>query len=180
MEYRRAKIEGGTFFFTIVTHNRRAFLCEPENILLLRQGFKEIIREYPFIIDANVILPDHLHCLWTLPPEDSDFSNRWRLIKSYFSSRCDAKYKGKISASRQKKGEQAVWQRRFWEHKIKDEHDFQQHVDYIHYNPVRHGYVKAPKDWQYSSFMLYVERGIYDINWGAGEEIEFTNDVGCE
>jgi putative transposase len=180
MEYRRAKIEGGTFFFTVVTHNRRGFLCEPENITLLRQGFKEVIREYPFIIDANVILPDHIHCIWTLPPGDSDFSKRWRLIKSYFSSRCDAKYKGKISASRQKKSEQAVWQRRFWEHQIKDENDFVRHVDYIHYNPVRHKYVKAPKDWRYSSFMLYVEKGIYDINWGAEEEIEFSDDVGCE
>jgi putative transposase len=180
MEYRRAKIAGGKFFFTTITHSRRKFLCEPENIILLRQAFRQVIAEYPFVIDAIVILPEHIHCLWTLPPGDSDFSTRWRLIKSYFSSRCDAKYKGKISASRQKKGEQAVWQRRFWEHQIKDEHDFQRHVDYIHYNPVRHGYVKAPKDWQYSSFMSYVEKGIYDINWGAGENMEFPEDIGCE
>jgi putative transposase len=113
MEYRRAKIAGGTFFFTTITHSRRKFLCEPDNIILLRQAFRQIIAEYPFVIDAIVVLPEHIHCIWTLPPEDSDFSTRWRLIKSYFSSRCDAKYKGKISVSRQKKGEQAVWQRRF-------------------------------------------------------------------
>jgi putative transposase len=180
MEYRRAKIGGGTFFFTVVTHNRRNFLCEQSNILLLRQGFREIIREYPFIVDAIAILPNHIHCIWTLPPGDSDFSQRWRLIKSYFSHRCDQKYKGKISSSRQKKGEKAVWQRRFWEHQIQDENDFVSHVDYIHYNPVRHGYVTAPKDWQYSSFMLYVQKGVYDVNWGVGEEIQFADNIGNE
>ncbi len=82
MEYRRAKIEGGTFFFTVVTHNRRDFFCEPENILLLRQGFKEVIREYLFKVDAIAILPNHIHCLWKLPPGDSDFSKIWRLIKN--------------------------------------------------------------------------------------------------
>jgi putative transposase len=180
VEYRRAKIEGGTFFFTVVTYNRRGFLCEPENILLLRQAFKRVIAEFPFIIDAIVILPNHIHCVWTLAPGDSDFSNRWRLIKSYFSCRCNEKYKGKISRSRQKKGEQAVWQRRFWEHQIKDEIDFARHVDYIHYNPVRHGYVEAPKDWRYSSFMLHVDKGIYDIDWGSGMDIEFPEDIGHE
>ncbi|WP_044500940.1 transposase [Nostoc sp. PCC 7107] len=180
MEYRRVKVEGGTFFFTVVTHNRREFLCELENIILLRQAFKKVIAQYPLIVDAIAILPNHIHCLWSLPPGDSDFSNRWRLIKNYFSHRCDVKYHGKISASRHNKGELAVWQRRFWEHQIKDEVDFIRHCDYIHYNPVKHGYVKAPKDWQYSSFMLYVQRGIYHIDWGAEEDIEFPQDIGNE
>lgn len=180
MEYRRAKIEGGTFFFTVVTHNRREFLCNAENILLLRQAFREVMSKSPFIVDAIVILPNHIHCIWTLPPGDSDFSDRWRLIKNYFTHHCDIKYQGKISVSRQNKGEKAVWQRRFWEHQIQDEIDFIRHVDYIHYNPVKHGYVKAPKDWNYSSFILYVNKGIYDIDWGSGIEIQFSEDVGNE
>ncbi|MBN3873698.1 MAG: transposase [Nostoc sp. JL33] len=180
MEYRRAKIEGGTFFFTVVTHNRREFLCNAKNILLLRQAFREVMSKSPFIVDAIVILPNHIHCIWTLPPGDSDFSDRWRLIKNYFTHHCDIQYQGKISVSRRKKGEKAIWQRRFWEHQIQDEIDFIYHVDYIHYNPVKHGYVKAPKDWNYSSFILYVNKGIYDIDWGLGIEIEFPEDVGNE
>jgi putative transposase len=180
MEYRRAKIEGGTFFFTVVTHNRRKFLCDAENISLLRMIFREVIEQYPFVIEAMVVLPEHLHSIWTLPPGDNDFSNRWRLIKNYFTRRCHPRYKEKISASRQRKNEQAVWQRRFWEHQIQDESDFNNHVDYIHYNPVRHGYVNAPKDWEYSSFHRYVKQGIYDIDWGAEVELEFSDDVGSE
>ncbi len=180
MEYRRSKMAGGTFFFTVVTHNRRKFLCEPENIILLRRGFRQVITEFSFKVEAIVVLPNHIHCIWTLPLEDNNFSNRWRLIKNYFSRNCDVKYKGKVSTSRKKKGEYAVWQRRFWEHQIKDENDYINHVNYIHYNPVKHGYVKAPKDWQYSSFMSYVERKVYDINWGAEEYIEFPDCIGNE
>ncbi|BAB76433.1 REP-associated tyrosine transposase [Anabaena sp. FACHB-709] len=180
MDYRRAKIEGGTFFFTVVTHNRREFLCEPENIRLLRQAFRQVIAQYPFTVDAIVILPNHIHCLWTLPPGDSNFSNRWRLIKNYFTRHCSIKYQETISTSRQNKGELAVWQRRFWEHQIKNEVDFTHHFNYIHYNPVKHGYVKAPKDWQYSSFILYVQRERYNIDWGTGEDIKFSQDIGNE
>ncbi len=180
MRYRRAKVEGGTFFFTVVTHHRRKFLCEEENILLLRTAFGEVIKEYPFTIDAAAILPDHIHCIWTLPLGDDDFSNRWRLIKSYFSRNCNPKYKGTVSASRQKKGEQAVWQRRFWEHQIRNENDFNHHVDYIHYNPVKHGYVMAPSLWEYSSFHVYVKRNVLDIGWGAGVEMKFPDHVGYE
>ncbi|MEA5619205.1 transposase [Cronbergia sp. UHCC 0137] len=180
MEYRRVKVEGGTFFFTQVTYNRRPFLCKPENIFLLRKVFRKVIQRHPFTVDAIVILPNHLHCIWTLPPGDDDFSRRWRLIKSNFTRLCHAQYKGKISPSRQLKKEQAVWQRRFWEHQIRDEFDFQQHVDYIHYNPVRHGYVMAPKDWQYSSFHRYVTQSTYTIDWGVGMKLEFPDDVGRE
>ncbi|MCJ8281210.1 MAG: transposase, partial [Rivularia sp. ALOHA_DT_140] len=115
MEYRRAKIEGGTFFFTVVTQNRRKFLCDEENIVLLRKIFKRVIKQHRFTIDAIVILPEHLHCIWTLPTNDDDFSTRWSLIKGGFSRLCHPKYKGKISLSRQSKKEQGVWQRRFWE-----------------------------------------------------------------
>ncbi|MDJ0798313.1 MAG: transposase [Calothrix sp. MO_167.B12] len=178
MKYRRTKVEGGTFFFTLVTHNRRQFLCDEENILLLRNIFIKVMQQHPFTVDAIVILPDHLHCIWTLPPDDNNFSTRWRLIKSNFTRHCHPRYKEQISTSRQNKKEQAIWQRRFWEHQIRNQSDFASHVDYIHYNPVKHGYVKAPKDWQYCSFHRYVNQGIYDFDWGA--EVELKDDIGSE
>ena len=179
MQYRRARIKGGTYFFTVVTYNRRRFLCQPENVELLRAALREVMRNHPLKIEAFVVLPDHLHCLWTLPEADHDYSTRWRLVKSYFSRESKSKYGGKISPSRQRKKEQAVWQRRFWEHLIRDELDFNRHVDYIHYNPVKHGLVKAPKDWRYSSFHRYVQAGIYDLNWGT-HPIEFGPNIGHE
>lgn len=166
MRYRRARTEGGTYFFTLVTHNRREFLCEPENIALLKAAFRHVIAQHPFKIEAIVVLPDHLHCIWTLPEGDSNFSTRWRLVKGYFTRKCDATYRGRRSVSREQKGEQAVWQRRFWEHQIRDEQDFTRHVEYIHYNPVKHGLVEAPCEWSHSSFHRYVEAGIYDEAWG--------------
>jgi putative transposase len=167
MKYRRAKVAGGTYFFTVVTHNRQPFLCEPENIELLREAFRYIKNSHPLIIDAIAILPEHIHCLWTLPPADDDFSTRWRLLKSYFTRHCQEQYKGEISASRFDKSEQAIWQRRFWEHQIKDERDFINHFDYIHYNPVKHNLVRSPKDWQFSSFHHHVSQDIYDLDWGS-------------
>ncbi len=180
MQYRRAKIAGGTYFFTVVTHNRRPFLCQPDNIALLRNAFRSIMVNHSFKIEAIVILPEHLHSIWTLPEGDFNFSTRWRLIKEYFSRRCDPKYEGECSGTRMKKQEKAIWQRRFWEHHIRDEEDFIHHVDYIHYNPVKHGLVSSPRDWEYSSFHRYVTAGIYDLEWGAGEEIVFDERVGYE
>ena len=115
MQYRRAKTKGGTYFFTLVTHQRHKSLCQPANVSLLRDAFRYVMAERPFQIDAIVLLPDHLHCTWTLPAGDHDFSTRWRLIKSYITRNCDPVYQGPPSPSRQKKQEQAVWQRRFWE-----------------------------------------------------------------
>jgi putative transposase len=180
MQYRRAKIEGGTYFFTLVTHKRKKFLCEPENISLLREAFRYVMQRHPFTIDAIFILPDHLHCIWTLPEGDANFSTRWRLIKSYFSRNCDSQYHGKMTTSRENKKEQTIWQRRFWEHLIKNEQDFICHVDYIHYNPVKHRLVNAPSAWEYSSFHRYVQQEIYQIDWGANEEIIFPVQVGYE
>ena len=171
MRYRRARTKGGAYFFTVVTYKRKAMLTHPQNVSLLRDAFKHIMAKHPFIIDAFVLLPDHLHCMWTMPKGDRDFSILWRLIKSYFSRKCDAGYKKTPSRSRQNKKEQAVWQRRFWEHLIRDEQDFVRHVEYIHYNPVRHGFVKAPKDWKYSSFHRYVRNGLYDLECRAGHVI---------
>jgi putative transposase len=180
MQYRRARIEGGTFFFTVVTYHRQRILCIPENVLLLRRVHREVMENHPFRINAFVLLPDHLHCIWTLPPGDTDFSSRWRLIKSNFSRRCNKKTNLLSTASRAKKGEQAIWQRRFWEHMIRDDDDFRRHVEYIHYNPVKHGMVEAPVDWEYSSFHWDVRDGIYDRHWGVGISIDFDPTTGNE
>ncbi|MEM9118698.1 MAG: transposase [Cyanobacteria bacterium P01_F01_bin.56] len=125
-----------------------------------------------FNVEAIVVLPDHLHCIWTLPAGDADFSTRWRLVKSHFTRHCPEQYKQARSLSRRHKQEQAVWQRRFWEHQIRDEPDFARHVDYIHINPVSHGLVRAPIEWPYSSFHRFVEQGFYSLDWGKSEEIE--------
>ena len=180
MEYRRVTIKGSTYFFTVVTYNRRPFLSHPANIELLRQAFRYTMQRHPMKIDAVVLLPDHLHSIWTLPEDDRNYSLRWRLIKGYFSRYCqDADY-DITSTSRQSKQERAFWQRRFWEHLIRDTQDFVNHIEYIHYNPVKHGLVAAPKDWEYSSFHRYVRDGLYDKMWGAGDEILFHTGIGSE
>ena len=150
MKYIRSQAKGATFFFTVVTYKRRNILCDAINVILIKEAFKHVMKKYPFQNDAFVMLPNHIHCIWTLPENDSNFSLRWQLIKRYFTKRCEDKYKGARSASMIKKGEQAVWQRRGWEHQIRDERDYSNHVDYIHYNPVKHGLVKKPIDWKYS------------------------------
>ena len=180
MRYRRAKTRGGTYFFTVVTHNRSPFLCYPGNEELLRQAFQITMQRHPIEIDAFVLLPDHLHCIWTLPEGDHNFSMRWRLIKSYFSRYCDKKYSGVVSTSRQGKQERAFWQRRFWEHMIRDDIDFRAHVEYIHFNPVKHGLVAAPKDWEHSSFHRYVKAGLYDEMWGMVGDVSFDQNIGNE
>ncbi|MEP0812479.1 transposase [Trichocoleus sp. ST-U2] len=148
--------------------------------LPIKKCFQRHYENHPFKIDACVILPDHLHCIWTLPNGDNDFSTRWRLIKSNFSRNCEQQYHQKVSLSRQSKKEQSIWQRRFWEHQIRDQEDLANHIDYIYYNPVKHGLVKAPKDWEYSSFHRYVAAGIYDLSWGSREEMLFDVSVGHE
>ncbi|MEG3967025.1 transposase [Microcoleus sp. T2B6] len=180
MQYRRLKTPGATYFFTIVTYQRQRLFSDPEMVELLRAAFRNVIGGFPFTIDAIVVLPDHLHCIWTLPDQDANFSTRWRSIKNYFSRNCPEQYKQTRSVSRLKKGEQAIWQRRFWEHQIRDEVDLANHVDYIHYNPVKHGLVAAPRDWEYSSFHRYVQDGSYSRDWGANVLIEWDNEVGQE
>jgi putative transposase len=144
---------------------RRPIFHNGTEIKLLRQCFKEIRNLHPFYIDAISVLPDHLHTIWTLPDGDSDYSRRWKLIKSRFSRNYNKK-PDNLRQSLTGKGEKGIWQRRFWEHLIKTQEDFNKHCDYIHYNPVKHGLVEAPCEWQYSSFHKYVERGVYDIDWG--------------
>jgi putative transposase len=190
MRYRRAKVKGGTYFFTLVTYKRIKVFSKAENVSLLRNSIQKAIHKHPFRIDAFVLLPDHLHCVWTLPQQDSDFSTRWRLIKSNFSRNFDQKTVGWVEernpaaetypTSRKKKNEKLIWQRRFWEHLIRDQNDLNKHVEYIHYNPVKHGLTKAPIDWAYSSFHRYVDKEIYDAKWGAGDIVEFDKTIGYE
>ncbi len=123
---------------------------------------------HPFVIDAIVIMPDHLHTVWTLPEGDSDYPTRWGLIKGGFSRALPATER--LSKSRKQKGERGIWQRRFWEHVIRDENDYQRHVDYIHYNPVKHGFVKRPVDWRYSSIHRYIRQGILTSDWACADD----------
>jgi putative transposase len=164
-EYRRYRIKGGCYFFTVNLAERKQALLT-ENIELLRDSFRMVKERHPFALDAIVILPEHLHAIWTLPDSDEDFSCRWRQIKAHFSRHIE---KGEqISKSRQRKQERGIWQRRFWEHQIRNERDFAAHVDYIHFNPVKHGYVGCVADWPYSSFHDYVKRGDLPLNWAGG------------
>jgi putative transposase len=180
MNYRRAKIAGGTYFFTVVTHVRLEIFDCSENVQLLREIIRHVKSRYPFTIDAIVVLPDHLHCIWTLPKGDADFSTRWRLIKSNFSRQ--VRIAGRPDSVRrwEKNDSHKVWQNRFWEHCIRNEDDFERHFDYVHYNPVKHGLVDSPRDWKYSSFQRYVQRGVLDLNWASGISLDFPEFVGHE
>jgi putative transposase len=171
MEYRRLFIPGGTYFFTLVSFNRCSIFSTPEAVEKLRNAFRYTLERHPFTIVASVILPDHMHFIWTLPSQASNFSMYWRLIKSHFTRNWRSQGVKSESESRQQKGEADVWQRRFWEHAIRDELDLSRHVDYIHYNPVKHGLVIAPADWKYSSFGKYVRDGSYSLDWGGGEKM---------
>ena len=170
MEYRRTYIPGGTYFFTLVTYKRRPIFSDLEAIDLLRKSFRYTMDRMPFNIIASAILPDHMHFIWSLPQESSDFSTRWRMIKSHFSRNWHGRKTSEV-VSRQNKGEVDVWQRRFWEHLIRDEQDLSKHIEYIHYNPVKHGLVKSPADWQFSSFSKYVKDGYYPPDWGSSDDI---------
>lgn len=170
--YRRNFIAGGSFFFTVNLAERRLGLLT-DNIDKLRAAFRETRRHHPFEIAAMVVLPDHLHTIWTLPEGDAEFSTRWRLIKSAFSR--GLPIDERISPSRASKGERGIWQRRYWEHTIRDDNDFTRHVDYVHINPVKHGLVKRVRDWPYSSFHRMVKLGLYPGDW-AGDT---SNDGGA-
>ncbi len=166
--YRRPILCGGIFFFTVVTLKRRPFLIEPPARAALQQAFDLTRAHYPFQIDAICLLPDHIHCIWTLPEGVSDFSIRWRAVKGHFSRiyHLSGGTDADLGPSRKKRGESGFWQRRFWEHAIRDEADYRAHLDYIHYNPVKHGLVKNGIDWPWSSFHRMVNEGIYSKDWG--------------
>jgi len=160
--YRRNLIPGGCYFFTVNLLDRRSNLLVAQ-IDALREAVRETRRSKPFHIDAFVVLPDHLHCLWTLPPGDADFPARWRTIKALFSRQVAQPQDRRPSLER--KREAGVWQRRYWEHTIRDEIDYAAHMDYIHFNPVKHGLVEHPAAWPHSSFSRCVERGLYPKDW---------------
>ena len=172
--YRRARLQDGCYFFTVVLNNRNSSLLV-EHIDLLRAAMRFVKAKHPFEIDAIVVLPEHLHCIWTLPEGDENFSLRWRQIKADFSSRLPVTESR--SESRVKKNERGIWQRRFWEHAIRDEADYENHLNYIYFNPVKHGLVDAVVDWPYSSFHRDVELGVYPVSWGDGY-IESVGVVG--
>jgi putative transposase len=164
--YRRA-MTGTSYFFTVVAHNRRPILCGQPVREALRAAIENVRLRLPFTVDAMVLLPDHLHCIWTLPDGDTNFSTRWSQIKHHVSYTCRDRYRASLSRSRQRKREAPIWQRRFWEHQIRDEIDMERHVDYIHFNPVKHGLVDAASAWPYSSFARHVREGIYAADWGG-------------
>ena len=165
-EYRRAHVPGASWFFTVNLAQRKGNNLLVDRIDSLRAAFAAVHVRHPFRMNAVVILPEHLHCIMTLPEGDVDFSTRWNLIKGNFSRMVE---KGeRTSPSRTKRGERGIWQRRFWEHLIRDQEDFNRHADYIHWNPVKHGWVRRVADWPHSSFHEYVRRGIYTEDWGGG------------
>ncbi len=161
--YRRNRVAGGTYFFTVALNDRRATTLV-DYIDILRTAFSITLRRRPFRIDALVVLPDHLHTLWTLPQNDADYPGRWRAVKSRFTR---AAAQSGLDVSQNSKGEYDLWQRRYWEHTIRNEADWARHADYIHFNPVKHGHVRKVGDWPFSSFHRYVQQGLYPSDWSA-------------
>ncbi|WP_413164161.1 REP-associated tyrosine transposase [Capilliphycus salinus ALCB114379] len=180
--YRRLTIPGATYFFTHVTYKRVPWLCSDIGRETLRKGFQKLQILYPFSLDAIVLLPDHFHCILTLPDNDSNYTVRWRYLKSFVSRSCGHKLPilAELSVSGKKRHEKNLWQRRYWEHLIRDDKDFSNHCDYIHYNPVKHGLCHSPKDWKYSSFHRFVQQGLYPTDWGANESINIPENIGNE
>jgi putative transposase len=168
-DYRRSRVSGGTYFFTVNLLERRSRLLT-ENIEALRDCVRAARRRRPFHIDAWVVLPDHMHCVWTLPPGDADYSARWRDIKIGFAKQMPkTEWLSKVRADNSERG---IWQRRFWEHTIRDEADYVAHVDYVHVNPVKHKHVLRVADWPFSTFHRWVAAGHYPTDWAC--ELEMT------
>ncbi|WXL25069.1 transposase [Ectopseudomonas mendocina] len=171
-KYRRALSNGGTWFFTVNLLQRRHNDLLVRHIDDLRRTVGHVQRLHPFRIDAWVVLPEHMHCVWTLT--DSDFPMRWRLIKTLFSRSLPvSEYR---APARMLRGERGIWQRRYWEHLIRDEDDFRRHVDYVHINPAKHGLVTRVCDWPFSTFHRDVRRGLYPMDWAGDPGIEVLGD----
>lgn len=166
-EYRRLDTPGATIFFTVVTHERRPVLSGFAAVKMLRDAIQREMVHHPFAIDGAVILPDHLHMLWTMPVEDCRFAMRWTKIKGEFTRMyIDAGgHEGARGASRLTRGERGIWQRRYWDHVVRDEEEYGAFMDYIHWNPVKHGLVACPHEWAYSSFHKWVRQGVYKADW---------------
>jgi putative transposase len=168
-DYRRAFVPGGSFFFTVVTERRAPIFRDDTARRFLGAAFRECRHRWPFRLDALVLLDDHLHAMWTLPPNDTRYSARWGFIKKEFTKTwlAAAGYEQPRSNSRLNQRRRGVWQRRFWEHTLRDENDYARHFDYVHYNPVKHGYVERVRDWPHSTFHRWVNQGVYALNWGC-------------
>lgn len=174
MQYRRLYQPGAQYFFTVVTYQRRPILTNADVLHTLKTAIKKVQQKYPFKINALVILPDHLHTIWQLPNNDSDFSMRWNQIKRYVSHHCQHYDNIEKTNNELRKRQSSIWQQRFWEHCIKNEEDFEKHFDYIHYNPVKHRYVSSVADWKYSTFHKYVHQGIYPKDWaGVNQDFDY-------
>jgi putative transposase len=165
--YIRRYAAGGTFFFTVVTCDRRPLFASDTARSGLRDVLLGVQTQLPFELVATVLLPEHWHCVWALPDNDFDYSKRWGLIKSRFSKLwlSTGGRAAPVSAARARRHERGVWQKRFWEHKIRDEEDLRRHVNYIHFNSVRHGLARCPHEWPHSSFSRWVDEGYYRSDW---------------
>ena len=170
--YRR-QFAGPTFFFTLVAYRRRTIFCTPVLRTALRDAIETVRVTRPFVIDAWVLMPDHMHCIWTLPEGDEDYSTRWAEIKRHVVSVCRDRLHDPrlLTRAARQRNESTIWQRRFWEHQIRDEFDMEKHVDYIHFNPVKHGQVRGVGEWPHSTFHRYVREGIYSKDWAGSPEI---------
>ena len=175
VNYRRNFVPGGTYFFT-VTLRRRNSRQLVESIDLLRLAFRKTLEAKPFQIDAMVVLPEHLHSIWTLPPNDSDYPGRWKAIKSIFTRELE---KSGVAVDKRKDGSALIWQRRYWEHTIRDADDLNRHIDYIHYNPVKHGLAESAEDWPWSTYHQFLKEGLYGkFNDFKNVESENMRDFG--
>ncbi len=168
-DYRRWYVSGGTFFFTLVTYNRRPILCTDLARRCLHEAIDKVRTDWPCELVAIVLLPDHLHTVWTLPPGDVSYPIRWKLIKAEFTRRYLRGGGAEVSPSpsRLRHSERGIWQRRYWEHTVRDEADLKRCVDYVHWNPKKHGHVTNVRDWRWSSFHRFVNLGEYFPDWGA-------------
>jgi putative transposase len=169
--YRRAHVPGGSFFFTVVTNRRARLFAEPRGKRLLGSIFRRCLLKWPFTINALVLLPEHLHAIWSLPPGDDEYPKRWGWIKKEFTKEWlqVGGAEEHFSDGRRRERRRGVWQPRYWEHTLEDEEDFERHFDYIHYNPVKHGHIKCPRDWPWSSFHRWVARGVYPEHWACSK-----------
>jgi putative transposase len=167
--YRRWYQPGGTYFFTVITYGRRPLFRNELGRDLVGTVMREVQGEMPFKTEAIVLLHDHLHAIWTLPPGNDGFPDRWQEIKTRFTKNWLAAggSEARVTRSQAARGHRGIWQKRFWEHLIRDEDDLSNHCDYIHYNPVKHGYVRWPREWPYSSFHRFVAAGHYTLEWGG-------------
>ena len=166
VNYRRSRVAGGTFFFTVNLRDRKHTLLV-DHIDTFRRIVRDVKAELPFTIDAMVVLPDHWHAIWTMPPDDFGYASRIRLIKAQFTRHLLSEG---IAIDKDDRGEYKLWQRRFWEHTIRDDRDFEAHVNYVHINPVKHGYVTRATDWPHSTIHRYVERGLLVAEWACAPE----------